>query len=181
MSFGQKSTMNHKRDQRGSALIISLIILIVMTVLGLSAMSGSGLQEKMAGNNRDMTLAFQAAEAALRDGEAYYENTVVSLGAAFGGGYPGLYPEGSNPDVFSAATWANSRVYSGSIDGVAEQPRYIIELIGEIGEQTDDINIQGYGESSGIGSKTGVRVTARGVGGTPNTVVVLQSNYANRN
>jgi type IV pilus assembly protein PilX len=171
----------NRSDQRGSALIVSLIILIVMTVLGLTAMSGSGLQEKMAGNNRDMALAFQAAEAALRDGEAYYENTVVSLGAAFNGNNVGLYPQGSNPDIFSDATWTNARVYAGTIDGVAEQPRYIIELIGEIGEQADDINIQGYGESSGIGSMTGVRVTARGVGGNPGTVVYLQSNYANRN
>lgn len=173
--------MKSRHGQSGSALIVALLILIVMTVLGLTAMGGSGMQEKMAGNNRDLALAFQAAEAALRDGESYYENTVVSLGAAFDGTNTGLYPEGSNPQVFNDATWTNSRVYSGAIDGVASTPRYIIELIGEIGEQTDDINIQGYGESSGIGSLTGVRVTARGVGGTANTVVYLQSNYANRN
>lgn len=173
--------MNSRKAQRGSALIVSLLILIVMTLLGLTAMGGSGLQERMAGNNRDLTLAFQAAEAALRDGETYYENTVVSLGAAFNGSNPGLYPEGSNPDVLSDATWSTARTYSGAIDGVAAQPRYIIELIGEIGEQDDDLNIQGYGESSGIGSMTGVRVTARGVGGTDGTMVYLQSNYANRN
>ncbi|MDX9741030.1 MAG: PilX N-terminal domain-containing pilus assembly protein [Gammaproteobacteria bacterium] len=173
--------MNGIKAQRGSALIVSLIILIVMTLLGLTAMGGSGLQEKMAGNNRDLTLAFQAAEAALRDGESYYENTVVSLGAAFSGANPGLYAEGSNPDIYTDATWANARSYSGSVDGVSQQPRYIIELIGEIGEQSDDLNIQGYGESSGIGSMTGVRVTARGIGGTDNAVVYLQSNYANRN
>lgn len=173
--------MKSGNGQRGSALIVSLLILIVMTLLGLSAMGGSGMQEKMAGNNRDLTLAFQAAEAALRNGETYYENTVVSLGSAFNGSNAGLYPEGSNPDIFAAATWTNARVYGDVIDGVAAQPRYIIELIGEIGEQNNDLNIQGYGESSGIGSMTGVRVTARGVGGTNNTVVYLQSNYANRN
>lgn len=170
----------NRSDQRGSALIVSLVILIVMTVLGLTAMSGSGLQEKMAGNNRDMALAFQAAEAALRDGEAYYENTVVSLGpSAFNGANPGLYAQGSNPDIFSDATWENARTYSGAINGVASQPRYIIELIEEL---NDKLTIEGYGESSDASSDLGrmttvVRVTARGVGGAEDTVVYLQSNY----
>lgn len=171
--------MNHKRDQRGSALIISLIILIVMTVLGLTAMSGSGLQEKMAGNSRDINLALQAAEAALRDGESYYENTVVALGSAFNGANPGLYAEGSNPDIFSDATWENARTYSGAINGVASQPRYIIELIGELGN--GKLMSEGYGESSGLGRMTTVRVTARGVGGAEDTVVYLQSNYMKLN
>lgn len=173
----------NRSDQRGSALIVSLIILIVMTVLGLTAMSGSGLQEKMAGNNRDMALAFQAAEAALRDGEAYYENTVAPLDSAFNGANPGLYAKGSNPDIFSDATWENARTYSGAINGVASQPRYIIELI----EEPDDgkLTIEGYGESSDassdLGRMTTVRVTARGVGGAEDTVVYLQSNYMKLN
>lgn len=169
------------RKQSGSALIISLVILIVMTLIGITAMGGSSMQERMAGNSRDTTLAFQAAEAALRDGEMYYENTVVSIGAAFDGSNTGLYPQGSMPDILDAATWVNSRTYSGTVGGVTAQPRYIIELLGEIDEGVDDLNIQGYGESSGVGSMTAVRVTARAQGGTANTQVILQSNYANRN
>lgn len=171
----------HRSRQKGSALIVGLVILIVMTLIGITAVGGSSLQERMAGNTRDMSLAFQAAEAALRDGETYYDMTVVSLGAAFNGNNTGLYPRGSAPNVFSSDTWANSREYSGAVDGVAAQPRYVIELLGPITQGTDDINVQGYGESSGIGDLTGVRVTARGVGGTPNTLVYLQSNFANRN
>lgn len=170
----------NRSDQRGSALIVSLIILIVMTVLGLTAMSGSGLQEKMAGNNRDMALAFQAAEAALRDGESYYENTVDDPVSAFNGANPGLYAKGSNPDIFSDATWENARTYSGAINGVASQPRYIIELIEPIGElDNGKLMSEGYGESSDLGrmTTTVVRVTARGVGGAEDTVVYLQSNY----
>jgi type IV pilus assembly protein PilX len=57
--------------QRGSVLIVSLILLLVMTLLGLSAMQSSLLEETMAGNVRDHNLAFQAAEAALRDADAW--------------------------------------------------------------------------------------------------------------
>lgn len=173
--------MNRHAGQKGSALIISLMILIVMTLLGLTAMGTSSLQEKMAGNTRDMALAFQAAEAALRDGESYYEETVVSLGSAFNGANVGLYSQNTLPNLFSDVTWNNSRIYSETIAGVAEQPRYIIELIGPIGETSEDLNIGGYGESSGLGNLTAVRVTARGTGGTPNTRVMLQTYYANRN
>jgi type IV pilus assembly protein PilX len=171
---------NTLHRQRGSALIISLLILIVMTLLGLTAMGTSGLQERMAGNTRDMTLAFQAAEAALRDGERYYEDVIMSPGSAFNGDVPGLYPPEARPNLFADATWVNARVYSGTIQGVAEQPRYIIQMLGPVGDPEDDLNISGYGDSSGIGNMTAVRISARGVGGSSNTVVYLQTTYVKR-
>jgi type IV pilus assembly protein PilX len=169
------------KDQGGSVLVISLIMLLVLTLLGITAMSAAGMQERMAGNSRDLALAFQAAEAALRDGEKYYMDNVVSIGSAFDGSHDGLYAYGSNPDVFSDATWSNSLPYSGNVAGVAQQPRFIIEYVGQIGQSDNELNISGYGESSGLGTEVGVRVTARGVGGSSGTVVYLQSNFASRN
>jgi len=178
--MGNKTIMNAKRNfsQQGSALIISLVILIVMTLIGITGIGTSSLEEKMAGNTRDRALAFQAAEAALRDGETYYDDEIVAITSAFDGTNTGLYPAGSNPDVFADATWANSRVYSGTIDDVATQPRYIIELLGELGGTGDSLNIMGYGESSGLTGLTAARVTARGTGGSNNAVVILQSNFS---
>ena len=46
-------------------------MLLVMTVLGVSAMRNTTLQERMAGNLRDSNLAFQSAERALREGEKF--------------------------------------------------------------------------------------------------------------
>ncbi|MDG4559697.1 MAG: PilX N-terminal domain-containing pilus assembly protein [Candidatus Competibacter sp.] len=54
------------RQQRGAALVVGLILLVVITLVGVAAMRGTTLQEKMAGNLRDSNLSFQAAEAALR-------------------------------------------------------------------------------------------------------------------
>lgn len=55
------------RLQRGFSLIVGLIFLVAITLLGVIAMKNTLLQERMAGGLRDRSLAFQAAEAALRD------------------------------------------------------------------------------------------------------------------
>lgn len=56
-------------QQRGAVLIVALIMLLLLTIIGLSSMRGTSLQENMAGNMRDSNLALQASEAALRKGE----------------------------------------------------------------------------------------------------------------
>ena len=53
--------------QQGTVLIFSLVILIVLTLLGISAMQVSTMEEIMAGNMKDCNQGFQAAEAAIRD------------------------------------------------------------------------------------------------------------------
>lgn len=49
--------------QRGTVLVISLLILLVMTTLGVSAMLGSNLQERMVANQKQALAASLAAEA----------------------------------------------------------------------------------------------------------------------
>ncbi len=58
-----------RSSQRGVALLVALVFLIVLTLLGLATMRGTTLQERMAGGSRDYNIALQAAEAALRDAE----------------------------------------------------------------------------------------------------------------
>jgi type IV pilus assembly protein PilX len=52
--------------QRGAVLIVSLLFLVVLTMLGITAMTGTTFEERMAGNARDAAVAHHAAEAALR-------------------------------------------------------------------------------------------------------------------
>lgn len=52
---------------RGAALAVSLMILIVLTVLGLTVMNMAVMQERMAGNVREENEAFQSAEATIRE------------------------------------------------------------------------------------------------------------------
>lgn len=51
--------------QSGTALIVSLIILAVVTLLGVTSMQSSNTELKLAASQRDRGVAFEAAEAAL--------------------------------------------------------------------------------------------------------------------
>ncbi|RTR01455.1 pilus assembly PilX family protein [Halomonas nitroreducens] len=50
------------KSQKGMALIVSLIVLVVAALLGLSSYQSSQLEERMAGNHRFSVSALQAAE-----------------------------------------------------------------------------------------------------------------------
>lgn len=63
--------------QRGASLVVSLIILMVLTLIGVTAMQTTTMEEKMTGQLRNRELAFQAAEAALRGGESIVQKIVA--------------------------------------------------------------------------------------------------------
>jgi type IV pilus assembly protein PilX len=56
--------------QRGAVLIVSLVFLLMLTLLATSSMQNATLQEKVAGSLKLRNASFQAAETALRIGEA---------------------------------------------------------------------------------------------------------------
>lgn len=51
--------------ERGTALVFSLVILVVLTILGISAMRTSALEQIMAGNMQESTRALQAADSGM--------------------------------------------------------------------------------------------------------------------
>lgn len=53
------------KHQQGAVLILSLIILLVMTLIGLASMNTSLMQEKMATNAQKTNTTFQAAESSI--------------------------------------------------------------------------------------------------------------------
>lgn len=57
----RSSPANHQ-SQRGAALVIGLILLLVLTLLAVSGMNTATLELQMAGNNQFSQNAFQAAE-----------------------------------------------------------------------------------------------------------------------
>lgn len=61
--------------QQGVVLIICLVLLALVTILGLSTMSGSGLELKMSSSFRDRAVAFEVAEETLRVAETWLDET----------------------------------------------------------------------------------------------------------
>ena len=51
--------------QQGAVLAVSLIILLVLTILGITAMRSVSMEEKMASNAMNRNTAFSASESAL--------------------------------------------------------------------------------------------------------------------
>lgn len=66
----------------GAVLLVSLVLLVAISLLGISAMQGTIMQERMSVNQRDVEIAFNGAESALRAGEHWLQepgNAAVAL------------------------------------------------------------------------------------------------------
>lgn len=61
-------TTTLRSSERGAVLLLCLVMLLALTVIGVSSMSNSTMQERIVGGARDNNMAFQAAEAALQFG-----------------------------------------------------------------------------------------------------------------
>ncbi|MDH4766007.1 type IV pilus assembly protein PilX [Pseudomonas sp. SORGH_AS199] len=64
--------------QRGAILIVTLVMLLLLTLLALGSMRGTTLEERMAGNLRDESRAFQAAEMGQRVAETWVMNASLA-------------------------------------------------------------------------------------------------------
>jgi type IV pilus assembly protein PilX len=92
--------------QSGSALVICMVFLLLLTILGVSSMQSSTMQEKMVGNAVEENRAFQMAEGALREGENYIEgNGSFSSTSAMTLPTPGSLPSGGGWSASSAKAY----------------------------------------------------------------------------
>jgi type IV pilus assembly protein PilX len=92
----------YRHAQRGAVLIVALLFLTILTILGVTAMTATTFEERMAGNTRDLSLAFQAADAALRDARRDLNGIVIPPFPAAGARDPKISGKtgfGSGADV----------------------------------------------------------------------------------
>ena len=54
-------------NDRGSALLVALLILVLLTLMGISAITTSSIEVQMAGNDKFHEMAFYAAESGWQD------------------------------------------------------------------------------------------------------------------
>lgn len=168
---------SHGRQQ-GAVLIVSMIILLLLTILGVTSMRSTNLEERMAGNMRDKHVAFEAAEAGIAEAEDFIETVVLT--SAFRANTAGLY-DGTHLDLWKTLDWSDSAKYRSASDittshGVGASPKYIIEYIAEPGVTNEaKYNLDNYGGTSAGGGVALFRITARGTGGSDNSVVFLQT------
>ena len=170
------SKTKFNKSQSGAVLLVSLIFLLLLTILGLSAIQSSTLQERMAGNARDVNTAFQAAEAAMREAEEFLQKASLP---SFDGN-DGLYQvcadtdstdaECLSPDwaVFNSSGWVT---LSGVTD-VFRQPEFYVQ------KYTSFYDPQGDLASDAVPEKIDIyKVISRGFGLSDKSMVALETTY----
>ena len=127
------------RDQSGVVLVTALILLVVMTLFGLSGVRLIAQQERMAAYSYDRGLAFQAAEAALRQAEIAIEaiKPAPLAGACVDEASGVLTLRVCPPPAPTSMNWTNA-AYVGWADATAVgtgtlqiTPQYFVEYLGD--------------------------------------------------
>ena len=169
------------RRQAGAALIVSLVMLLAMTLLAVTAARTTTLQERMAGNLRNKSIAFEVSETTLRQGEAWVDDQI-------GGEKPQpVDPDScSSPpcevltngalDPLATATWdPGTDVRTGpTLANAAAASQFYIE---EQQVVRDSLNV---GQSTDENARIYYRISVRAVGGNATAVSVVRSTYAAR-
>ena len=120
--------------QRGAALIVSLVILLAMTLIGVSSMDSAVLELKMAGTMQQQIVALNRAEATLMEAESIIDTITGDTAVHnFETTDDGFYPAVNSLDL-EQVNWdgVDTEVYDDtySDNGVDDDDQYIIEYLG---------------------------------------------------
>lgn len=179
--------MANQHNQHGAVLITGLIFMVVLTLLAVASMRNTGLEEKMAANAQNQNMAFQAAEAALREGlSQVYSGTITST-SGFTPGCTTVAPKGlcmpstTGTPIWEQKPWGTAlpaitvAPFSGTpLQNVANPPQYIIELLPSVPCTGCSIVT---GRAPEAGKSTAFRVTARGWGQTLEAQATVQATF----
>lgn len=160
------------RNQTGAALFVSLILLVVMTLLGITTAKMTIIGERMAGHFFNKQISFDSAEAALRDGEA--AASAFELYAPTDG-TGGLYL----PDATATPLWDDSGTVwqartGATLGGVAQQPRFVAEYLGGV-PRDDNCLLDSDASSNQDCWRYVYRVSGQGWGANTNSSSLTQS------
>ncbi len=141
-------TASFPRPQRGAALFVALILLLVITILAVSTMGTARLELRMAGNSQFSLQAFQAAQSAIEVRIATTEFTTGTAPAEQTHTFTTIGSEAKSNVAYRTATdvpsggyslGAGFQAYHFQIDVAATAPR------GAVSNQTQGIYIVGPG------------------------------------
>jgi type IV pilus assembly protein PilX len=151
----------------------------VMTVLGITAMQVTRMEERMAGNSRDVNLAFQAAEAGLRDAEV----RIAANAPTFCSSAPCL-ARPWNKDILptnlrdQALAWWTTNGTEYGVTGTRE----ITEVVRDPIVVTEEVVFIGHsltrGDEEAKPGRRFYKTTANSAGASNTATVVLESTYA---
>jgi type IV pilus assembly protein PilX len=145
------------KAQRGSALIVSLVMLLLISLIGVGSMQGTILQERMASNLQDRNIAFQASERALRVGENAVAANPLSVQ--------------TNDRLADPESWGGGGTDTVTVNATDDQ------LSADPEYHTGWVSVFCPSVQSGAPCFDRFSVTSRGQGGTDTSIVILQSMF----
>jgi len=184
---------------RGVVLPIGLILLLVMTLVMVVAMSGSILQERMAGALRNESMADAGVDSGLREGEQWLWRWIASHTSELDAGDTAFafdaqsVANSTTLNNFRGATgWvAGGREFGASGTGIdypdtdyyrmVNKPAFVVESLGDFGSASGSgacveshCGPQGYG----VEQLFYYRVTSRSSGGTAGVIRAAESTFS---
>ena len=127
------------RNQRGAVLVSVMIYMLVLSMIGISSMRGTAMEERMASNQWEHSRSFQAAESALIDASQWFLFQTDLIGASSDGSSD-IWSSGAVSNAVANGTfdWATHGLVYGSSSGnstslfgdLYAMPRYVMEESG---------------------------------------------------
>lgn len=155
--------------QRGATLVIALLILVLIMMIGITAISTSNTQYKLAGNLQFEDSALNNAETAVTAAENWLAAGTNYSNAGFAtysrAATPQLLPIASVVDPF-ALTWVDSTENVNSANSVIvagnNAQRYFIQLMSQNNRLQGSSQAVGGRSSSGCNQVNTYQITGRG-------------------
>ena len=160
------------KKQQGSALIVSLLILLVLTIIGVTALNSTVMEEKMSSNFQTGNTAYQAAESAVNQTFANIANSFNLVAAAItakqtadstgnspnwptmpqtvldNGGFAGADPNANDQSTLDATV---------SYIGTTHCPGFSTRFVGYV------VNVQGQGTVGNVSRRNAAGITKCGL------------------
>jgi type IV pilus assembly protein PilX len=194
-TLGRAGSAVDRGRQRGVALLVALILLAVIILVGLGAIGTTILQNKATANQYDRQVAFQAAEAALRQAQIAITSATASQAAP--AGFEDCSANATPLNNCLADPFADANVTAAQIASVpksafssalaASAPQYVVQYMGQFKAPPQGVRQigggpAGYGTTPPGAMSDYYRITARS--GNPSdvkgrAVVTLQSVFRN--
>ena len=186
--------MAYKKTQSGAVLVVALVMLLILTLIGVSGMSSVTLEEKMVSNMQNANKSFQGAEAALNECETFLREqaTVVLHQSSKTSSLSdlqnkthrvittGVFPTGWWQDNDFWDDYGNASVITSiartvaSPDGVSTAPLCFTEYIGN-GTSSMDSDTSLYPGANSADAKLVYRVTASSFGADTKSQSIVES------
>lgn len=184
----------YKSTQSGAVLVVALVMLLILTLIGVSGMSSVTLEEKMVSNMQNANKSFQGAEAALNECETFLREqaTVVLHQASKTSSLSDLqnkthrvitansFPVGWWQDQDFWNAYGNASVIDSIArtdampDGVSSAPLCFTEYIGN-GTSSMDSDTSLYPGANSADAKLVYRVTASSFGADTKSQSIVES------